>query len=284
MPPQPVGLRYFEPAPELRGFISAYYYFYADTPQLSDITRADLPQLRFMISGAGAYTFGNVRMMRAPAVSLIGPTMAASRFEAAGPLAVFGVGLLPAGWAALVREDAGDFADRLADAEALFGTVMTDALDAMRMTPRVEVMISVADAVLRVLAQRATEPPLWFTRMTDEWLTGEASPDVDALVARSDMSARQLERLARRVYGAPPKLLARKYRALRAASALGAGGIAWQDAAGDAFYDQSHFIREFKHFIGQTPRQFLRSPTPVTKLMLQRRELAGRMPELALVS
>jgi methylphosphotriester-DNA--protein-cysteine methyltransferase len=135
-----------------------------------------------------------------------------------------------------------------------------------------------------VLVDRAADAPVWFTRMTDSWLTGAPSPEVDELVATAGMSARQVERLARRIYGAPPKLLARKYRALRAASVLGSADLPWQDVAGDAFYDQSHFIREIKHFTGLTPRQFQRDIPPVTRLSLQRRELTGRLPELALVS
>lgn len=281
---QPIGLRYMVPAPDLREYISSYYLFWAHLPNVADVMRADLPQIRFMIEGSGEYNFANGDCIATPDVSLIGPTMGATRFAVAGPLRVLGIALLPAGWATLVRDDASRHADSLIDASAVFGTLVEDALDAMRGALHPEVLVSIADAVMRELVGRVSEVPLWFTRLTDGWLTGAASPDVDTLVAATGMSSRQVERLARRIYGAPPKLLARKYRALRAASLLGQGDLPWQEVVGDAFYDQSHFIREFKHFTGQTPRHFQRDPTPVTRLSIGRRALAGKLPELALVS
>ena len=280
---QPIGLRYLEPAIDLRGFVSSYYLFWANMPEVADLMRADMPQLRFMMNGAGSYSFANGQTTTAPEVALVGPTMGASRVNA-GPLLVFGIALLPAGWAALVRDDASRHADALADGAAVFGPLLNDALEAMRNAPTIHAMMAIADAVMRALVAKSGDVPLWFTRMADQWLIGSASPEVDTLVASAGMSSRQIERLARRVYGAPPKLLARKYRALRAASLLGSGNLSWQDVAGDAFYDQSHFIREVKHFTGLTPRQLMRDPPPVTKLMGQRREMTGHLSELALLS
>src|SRR3546814_8806389 len=55
-------------------------------------------------------------------------------------------------------------------------------------------------------------------------------------------------------------MLARKYRAVRAASALARGEGLDSAQLGDAFYDQSHLIREIKRFAGATPGQ-LGKPT-----------------------
>lgn len=280
----PIGLRYSAPSPPLRSVISSYYCFHADLPFYSDLMRADLPQIRFMISGDGSYGFVGGTRFRTPQVALIGPTFGSTRFEATGPLIVLGIGLLPAGWAAIIREDASRYADRIEDAVDLFGGILTDALDQMRGALTIERYFALADGVMRILFARVEEPPLWFTRMTDQWLSDSKSPEVDRLVASVGMSGRQVERLARRVYGAPPKLLARKYRALKAASALAADGGSWQDVAGDAFFDQSHFIREFKQFTGQTPTQMLTDPSPVTRLTLGRRELIDILPRLTLLT
>lgn len=277
------GLRYHAPPPDLRAFISSYYIFHANMPQMSDLVRADMAQLRFMVAGAGDYRFADGRRLAAPEVSLLGPTTAATRFETSGRVLVVGLGLLPAGWAALVRADASLFADAVIDGVDIFGGALEDMLDAMRFDRRPARLIERLNHAMRGLVAGCDEPPIWFTGLTDNWLTGDPSPSIDRLVREAGVSSRQVERLARRIYGAPPKLLARKYRALRAASHLAAADLGWAEAAGDAFYDQSHFIRELKRFTGHTPLQFQRAPSPVTRLTFARRQLAG-LPPLALVS
>ena len=88
------------------------------------------------------------------------------------------------------------------------------------------------------------------------WLAASDSPDLDDLVGATGISRRQVERKCNALYGAPPKLLARKYRALRAAVALASGDASLDEVIDRGFYDQSHLIREVKHFTGLTPRQF----------------------------
>ena len=278
-----VGLRYFEPAADLRALVSSYYVFRADVPLFADVMRADLSQIRFMLRGVGRYLFSGKDIVT-PDICLLGPSTEATRFEVTGPLLVFGVGLHPAGWAALVREDASHFTNGLGDAVDHFGALLLDGLDAMRSVHDSRTMVGIADVVMRAIKARAIEPPLNFTRVTDAWLTGATDPSVDSLVADLGISARQVERLAKRIYGAPPKLLARKYRALRAASLIGTNALHWSDAAGDAYFDQSHFIRDFKRFTGLTPSQFQSNPPPVTRLTLQRRVLSGEIATIARVS
>lgn len=277
-----IALRYFLPAPDLRRYISSYYIFRADLPLVSDVVRADLAQLRLMIAGRGEYRFADGTGSIAPQISLVGPTMAASRFDVVGPVLVFGASLLPTGWAAAVREDANLLVHRVEDATVILGSLLEDALDAMASAPTAEAMVSIGDVALRAVFSRAVDPPLWFTTGMESWLTDSASPSIDTLIARSGMSARQLARLANRIYGGPPKLLARKYRALQAAITLCEPSLGWGAAAGEAFYDQSHFIREVKRFTGLTPRQFREDPPPVTRLMLQRRGFAAQLPRISM--
>ncbi len=278
-----IALRYFEPAADLRPLISSYYLFRTDLTFMADVMRADLGQLRFMLRGTGEYFFDG-EGVETPEACILGPSTRATRFEARGPLLVFGIGLHPAGWAALIRDDAGLHADRIACAISRFGSLLGDTLDAMRSVHDPRTMVGIADVVIRALKARSIEPPLNFTRITDAWLTGALDPNVDALVAELGISARQVERLAKRIYGAPPKLLARKYRSLRAASLIGNSELHWSDAVGDAFFDQSHFIRDFKRFTGLTPSHFQRDPPPVTRLTLQRRDIAGEIAAIARVS
>lgn len=280
-----LSLRYSPPSADLRGHVSSYYLFRANLEHVVDTVRADLPQLRFMLAGRGSYTFGDGTTRPCPRMTLIGATTAATRFEAEGPLWVFGAGLLPAGWCTFVGSSASEMTDGVEDAGAVFGPIVPQTFDIMCGARAFEEMVAIADMMFRELLDRRQERPIdWLIRATDMWLMSETSPRVDALLKETGLSPRQLERLTNRIYGAPPKLLARKYRTLRVASRMVVEDESWKDLAADAFYDQSHFIRDFKQFTGQTPRQFQLNPSPVTKLMSARRRLGSSLPLIALDS
>ncbi len=280
------SLRYFSPAAPLRGWVSSYYIFEADMPQLSDTLRAELPQVRFFFQGGGTFSYGGAEPVRLPQTALCGPTTVAVRFNAEGPLRLFGAGLLPAGWAALVGAGASEFADAVTDLEDVAGPVARRALERMAEAKSHREIVAAADAFFLLLSMQAKPPPLWFTRAADEWLAGSINPDVNDLVAMTGMSARQIERLALKVYGASPKMLSRKYRALQAAVRLGLDpDLGWETAAAGVFYDQSHFIRDFKTFVGMTPSQFTDKDSPwLTRLTIAKRQALVTMPKLNLLS
>jgi methylphosphotriester-DNA--protein-cysteine methyltransferase len=70
-----------------------------------------------------------------------------------------------------------------------------------------------------------------------------------------------VQRLTERYFGLSPQALARKYRALRAAALLSFPQLTPESEAelGEAFFDQSHMIREINRFVGRTPAR-LRDP------------------------
>ena len=280
------SLRYFSPAAPLRSWVSSYYLFEADAPVLSDTLRAELPQVRFMFQGGGTFSYAGATPVSMPPAALCGPTTVAVNFVAQGPLKIFGAGLLPAGWAALVGAGASEFADRLTNLEDVAGPVARRALNRMGEARSHREVVAAADAFFLLLSMQAKPPPLWFTRAADEWLASSINPDVNDLVKLTGMSSRQIERLALRVYGASPKLLSRKYRALQAAVRLGLEpDLGWEIAAGGVFYDQSHFIRDFKTFVGMTPSQFTDKDSPwLTRLTIAKRQSLVTMPKLNLVS
>ena len=70
-----------------------------------------------------------------PQAALCGPTTVAVNFVARGPLKIFGAGLLPAGWAALVGAGASEFADMLVNLEDVAGPVARRALHTKSLKP-----------------------------------------------------------------------------------------------------------------------------------------------------
>jgi AraC-like DNA-binding protein len=279
-----VALSYFVPPADLADYFGAMYLFTADQPRVADHTRADFAQIRFMLTGVGAYHFSDGRTIETPEACLLGPTSMATHFDVAGPMQVVGVTVLPLGWAALRAGDADGAADDAFDLAVRFGPAWRDLLLLLR---SIEDPGKAAEAFwtfMRSQLHPIAESERRFVAETDRWLADEQSPRVDALQEATGLSARQLARWCNRLYGAPPKYLARKYRALRCAQVLAREELDWSEISGDAFYDQSHFIREIKHFTGLTPTELRERASIVIRLSMNRAAIKGEIARLSRIS
>ncbi|MBB5707538.1 helix-turn-helix domain-containing protein [Sphingopyxis panaciterrulae] len=276
----PFALQYFPPEADLADLVSTFYFVRIDRPPFDEYERADRPQFRLMTHPNGEYVFPDGHRFAATRATIVGPTSGSVRAICRGATRVFGFGMLPAGWATLMGEDADKLTDRALDAVQLFGSWMDEVVATLEGAADDAERLVAANNFVREIMKRNEPAPLWFIRIADRWLTESPSPQVADLVAATGMSIRSVERMTKHYYGLSPRMLARKYRAVRAAAAIARGETIDTDALGDAFYDQSHLIREIKRFAGATPGQ-LRTPSPYTAATTQgRKQLAGKVSPL----
>lgn len=109
------------------------------------------------------------------------------------------------------------------------------------------------------------------TRRFDCMAYTDPSTTVSQFARDAGVDLRRLERVVRRDFGISPKQVLRRARALDMASHL--RGVA--DQAEDLalrYYDQSHLIRDFTHFFGVSPSQFVERPQPLMTLGLETRQ------------
>lgn len=274
-----VSLDYREPCDALRDHVSLFYEFKADLPAFEDDERADLAQIRFLLKGdKPTYRFADGHRCDAPHIQLLGPTTGPTRTGAQGPIHVFGWGLRPAGWADFVGLDASLLLNRVVDACEVFGEVMKQLADAFRAAETLDARVAIATAAATRLRHERTEGASAFTRLVDHWLASSASPEVEELERAAGCSRRQLERKCKQFYGVPPKLLARKYRALKAAVAIAQGDADMATVIARDFYDQPHFIREIKQFTGVTPKRLTADLPTLAQLTMRRTEFQQLSP------
>ena len=275
-----VSLRYFVPAEDVRDLVSVYYLFEADEPRFEDNERSAIAQLRFIMEGEGTLGFADGNVYPVKEAMLVGPSTGAMRFNVNGPFRMFGVGLLPLGWAATTKRSAADFTDKVVPAHHIFTTEVDKNMDVLRNCSDAEEMVAWADKVFRSFRPKVKPSVTAFTQMIDEWLASAPSPPVKALMEKSEQSSRQVLRTVNKLYGLPPKYLARKYRALRAAKAYAEQNEDELLVLEDAFYDQSHMIREIKFFAGTTPKKLRVDEGETARLIDKRGLLKGRIAPL----
>lgn len=279
-----VALSYFVPPTDLAEYFGAMYLFTADRSHVADHTRADFAQIRFMLAGSGSYRFNDGRVVKTPECCLLGPTSMATHFDVVGPMQVVGVTVLPLGWAALHLGDAAAAADDIFCLEQRFGQSWHEMLGRLREIENPDDATEAFWSFIRPFLLPVSPADRRFVEETDRWLADEQSPRVEALQEATGLSARQLARCCNRLYGAPPKYLARKYRALRCAQILARQELDWSEVSGEAFYDQSHFIREMKHFTGLTPTELRERASIVIRLSMDRADLQDGIAKLSQIS
>jgi AraC-like DNA-binding protein len=274
-----ITLDYAAADESLRKHLSVFYEFKADVPIFEDVERADLAQVRFQLAGSDAtYSFADGTVQAAPSIQILGPTTGPTRVRVVGPVHTFGAGLLPAGWSSLLDFEASLLVNRVVDATELFGKGLYKTLEEMRATTTIDEKVLIGSRLARQLIERGHSAAFDFARIVDDWLADSPSPSVDALVAATKLSRRQVERNCKAIYGSPPKMLARKYRALKAAIMLAKHEAGAQELIDHGFYDQSHFIREIKHFTGVTPKTITDDLPTLATLTLKRTEFVDLSP------
>lgn len=276
-----IELDFVVPSADLAEHVTLFYHFRTPLARFADTERAGHAQLRFRLSGANSrYDFADGTCQAVGPVHLLGPTTGPTESSADGPIEVLGFGLSPCGWATLIRSDASTMVNRAVDADDLFEDVGS-TVAALRVARTTADKVTVMEDFVRRSMAADRGDAQGFARQVDAWLAGAASPALEDLEAATRLSRRQVERRCNALYGAPPKVLARKYRALRAAVALVADGESVADLLARGFYDQSHLIREIKHFTGCTPRQLRANPSLLAHLTITGRSaLAGRVMPL----
>jgi AraC-like DNA-binding protein len=167
-----------------------------------------------------------------------------------------GMRFRPGMWQTVLGPPADLFTDRLIPLDELWGTA------ARRLTECLADAATAAQCAL-VLSSAIPDTPRRtpFQRALALMERRHGCVSLDEIARAAGLGARQFRRLCITQTGLSPKFLARVLRFRHALSRLHAdrGGHAGL-AAECGYSDQSHLIAEFRHFSGQTPREFAIRP------------------------
>lgn len=285
----PIQLDYVAVPDDLKPYFTTFFLFRCDVARLEDIQPAAMGQLQFYFAGVGGPMHFAGRTDRTTPVTLMAPPSAAAPFEITGPMRSFGAVLGPLGWAAFTGLAADEYADRLVDAETVFGpeieALRIQLAELFAADPEMD-GTALAAPLAEFLRPRLRPLPAGHVALVHcvvDWLGSALTPDVNDLYARSGYSPRQAQRLVARYFGSSPKHLIRKYRATRIVALLGQPNISDEQVAAlvDEYYDQPHMIREIREFIGRTPARFGDGETPIMQAMVNVRNFYQIKPHVA---
>ena len=275
-----VDVRFHQPPEALRRYFTTFYSTDVSVPaghRVVDYLHPEWAGLRVIVGDLPNAEIAGSPAMPPTAFIAHGPTSTPVCFSA-GTLRMWGVGLLPLGWAKFVGTPADKLADVLVDghdhpafaayatlADGLFGEEPDPVAELARITAFFAARLSrkVSDEARIVACHAALVDPDVAT--------------VAELAEHTRLPGYTLERLCHRHFGFAPQLLLRRQRFMRSlAQFMLDPSLKWIGALDDHYHDQAQFVRDFHRFMGMSPREYANAPHPIIGAIMRARfEQAG---------
>ncbi|WP_338446678.1 helix-turn-helix domain-containing protein [Pelagerythrobacter marensis] len=270
-----IAVRFHAPPADLARFFTTFYRVEIVVPggrRVADALQPEWGNLRFFT--------GDLPVSRSSGGDLVENADFVATGPSSGPLdftlgntRLWGIGLLPLGWTTFVGQPAHLLANRVFDgrAEPAFAAFVPLADD---LTGEADRAHDEYERLVRFFRHDAPRHDPEDPRIAaiHAMLLDDDIGDVAAMARRAGLTTRTLERLTRRAFGFPPKLLLRRQRFMRSLSAFMLDPKAnWSGSIDGRYYDQSHFVRDCHRFLGVTPSEYAAMDHPVMASFVRER-------------
>ncbi|GAA4374023.1 AraC family transcriptional regulator [Hymenobacter koreensis] len=250
-----------QPAVELRPFITAYSAFEAALPPGEEIHAQVIPPgvpvITLLLSGHIRITDGPAAGQTAPPAAFTGQLTRSGGTACGGHLHTFMVHFSPAGAHDLLGIDMKPLQNTTVELSAAAGAGTEAYLQAIQKAPDFVTRCHLTDAFFEDVRQRSGQAPGLGAAAAQLLMQHAGKLEVENLAQRLGISARTLLRRFTHEVGVSPKSFARLMRFRAAHNYLQAPNATWADAVLKFGYtDQSHLIRDYRDFAGETPRQY----------------------------
>lgn len=271
-----VHVRFFPPPEPLRGYFTTFYHVDIVGPPGSSVTDHLHPEwagLRFYADGDLPSADGlDGQHISGTNFTVTGPSSKAVKFTV-GPTRMWGIGMLPLGWAQFVAAPADLFADALVDGntDPVFASFRSLAQELCGSVGSMAVELALIGAFFLGRLGRPVADKERIVALHAALIDADIR-NVAGLVEKTGISQRTLERLCQRAFGFPPKLMLRRQRFMRSlAQFMLDPSLKWIGAIDGHYHDQAQFVRDFHQFMGMSPRQYAALPKPVLGVMMRER-------------
>jgi AraC-like DNA-binding protein len=253
----------FQPHPDLRHYVNCYWVLEDVVKPGTENTQQFLSdggmELNFNLADPFEHLAGGLKPVTFKNGCVIGALTSHLRVRPTGQIKCFGARFHPGGAYPFFPMSALELTDHCFDLEALWGPQglgLTDHIQDAGLTTidRIQIL----EMYLQRQIERNGKLDLTIEAAVRAISLNKGQITVDTLAHHLNLSHRQLERKFNEKVGMPPKQLCRIIRFRYVFEYLTRSpSNNWASVALDCgYYDQSHLIREFKHFTGLTPMAY----------------------------
>ncbi|MBX7458874.1 helix-turn-helix domain-containing protein [Qipengyuania sp. 1NDH17] len=277
-------LRVIGLAPDLAPYtLGCYRTEVAEDTLVEDWLPPEQANLRTGTADIYEACIGDDPLVDVPAAVISGATNRVTRLRISNGK-FWGIGLTPAGWARLVGYPAFEMANSFRDINEVEGLEpLADLLDSLLEDG--DDMVACAERITTcfraLLGSRPREEST--IHAVHLSLLSEDTTAVAPLAAMAGKNPRTFERFCKRHFGFPARALLKKQRFLRSLGKYMLDpSMNWINALDTHYWDQAHFIRDFKAVMGMTPSEYAERDHPIVRAAVAVTSATAGVPHQAL--
>lgn len=252
----------FQPNSDLHAFIKCYWTLEVPAghnPEKQRIIPDGCIEMAFILGDDIKRFTSETEFILQPRAMVLGQTMEPFYIQPTGDVDTFAIRFYPYGFANFVNTPVRNLANRETPISLLFGEVAANALEqniinAADTHQRIEI---IETFFLGMLTEKTTIDQIVKSTI-DALLATSGSTSINSILKEDLSKRRQLERKFIQQIGISPKQLGKVIRLQTALKMLlnPKDETLTQIAYESQYYDQNHFIKDFKEFTGTTPKEF----------------------------
>ncbi len=254
------------PAPPLDAFVVKIWSFegYAPAHGFERLMPDGSGQIVFNLAEDRSRVYDpgdHSRIQSLPGSIVAGPHSRFFVIDTIEQCSTIGVHFRPGGLFPFFGMPASELHDRHVALDALWGSFAGELRESLLEAPSVDArLLLVEQALLARASTSLLHPAVPFA--LGAFHRGPRTQTIAAVTGRIGLSARRFAQLFREQVGLTPKLYCRVQRFQRAVQQIAAGRrVEWTGVALDCgYFDQAHFINDFRAFSGLTPTAYAGLP------------------------
>ena len=247
----------FDPSDSLKNLVKEYWIFENDNPEI--VTQKIIPDgySEIIIHYGDPYRINLQGKWEVQSSMLFSNQISKYFFlENTGKSGILGIKLHPAAFYELFEKVTSTFTDQVVPLEGLIGSKVLPLKKIQSKGLAIKDKVSIAESWLATfLNELKTQSRV--RQSLQKIFETHGMTDMDVIANEIQISTRQLERQFKKVIGLTPKFYSRIVRFNYIFEVMKDQNDSWiRTALQSGYFDQSHFIKNFKEFTGEEPSSY----------------------------
>lgn len=257
----------------LRPYIKDFYFYEADSStNYEDVVfPSGNMEVIFNLGDGNWQSKQDGRFITTPPIELWGQITEPLSIRSLGKNRMMGIRFYTYSAAYFFDEKVSELNDQIQHAADLFGPSLSDLYQQLLNTNDLDQRVRYIEAYLlqRLQLSGKKHDKIRFIGQVVNSLKDNCTSDkIMEISKRANVSTRYLNMLFTQYTGLPPKLFCKINRFQYSLAMVNTNEEKLTDVAyASGYFDQSHFIREFKQFTGLTPNAFANNVSPINQLL-----------------